>query len=90
MPARGSVRLSPDVAETLNRSHDVSELVGAVVGALHPHYCVPQDQRRRDLRRPLIVETSHARFRAVIVPDILRIIGDGTGSIGYGTASILN
>jgi hypothetical protein len=31
-----SVRLSPDVADTLRKSQCVSGVVGAVVGALHP------------------------------------------------------
>jgi hypothetical protein len=37
-PIAGSLRLSPDVAETLRKSHRVSGLVGAVLGALHPPY----------------------------------------------------
>jgi hypothetical protein len=36
VPIAGSLRPSPDVAETLRKSHRVSRLVGAVVGALHP------------------------------------------------------
>jgi hypothetical protein len=38
VPIAGSLRPSPDVAETLRKSHRVSGLVGAVVGALHPPY----------------------------------------------------
>ena len=38
LPIDGSLRPSPTVAETLRKSHHVSGLVGAVVGALHPPY----------------------------------------------------
>ena len=43
-----SVRLSPDVADTLRKSQCVSGVVGAVVGALHPIWCLSRERRRAE------------------------------------------
>jgi hypothetical protein len=46
VPIAGSLWPCPDIAETLRKSHAVSGLVGAVVGALIRRYGVKQTLRR--------------------------------------------